>query len=138
MDWLSFGLQSFNLLISPALLLLLGWLGTKLSIWIGSKVKNEQLAGVLIRASDAVLQAVKYVQQVVVSEIKRANEDGVISPEERAAIKAAALGAVKDYLGKTGLAELQRVLGLTPDGVERFLSDRIEAAVHDVKAPVPQ
>lgn len=134
MDTRSFALQALEAL-SPVLLAILAWIGAKLAALIQAKVKNEYLRGALSRLDDAVFNAVRAVEQSVVSEIRKANEDGVITPEERAQIKAAAIAAVKGQLGLKGLGELAKVLGIGAGAVDSFLGDRIEAAVGTLKGP---
>lgn len=51
-----------------------------------------------------------------------------------ARVKAKAIETVRLYLGAKGVAELTKVLGLDGgDSVDKVLSTRIEAAVHDLK-----
>lgn len=120
-------------ILSPILLAALTWLAAKVAQFINAKVKNEYLRGALVRLDDAVLAAVREVQQVTVEAIKAASADGRLTAEERAQVKTKAIEAVKSHLGMKGLAELAKVLGLGGDAVEKMLSTRIEAAVHDLK-----
>jgi hypothetical protein len=96
-------------------------------------VANEYLRSTLVRLDEAVLTAVKKLQQTVVAEIKAASSDGKIDDAEKARIKAAALANVKSYLGTKGLRVLAEVLGLSSGTVDEFLGSRIEAAVHDLR-----
>lgn len=132
MDVSELGLKILELL-SPVLLAALTWLAAKVAQLINAKVKNEYLRGTLVRLDDAVLAAVREVQQVTVEALKIASADGKLTPEERAQVKAKAMEAVKSHLGMKGLAELAKVLGLSGDAIERMLSTRVEAAVHDLR-----
>ena len=87
----------------------------------------------LVRLDDAVLAAVREVQQVTVETIKSASADGKLTAEERAQVKQAAIDAVKSHLGTKGLGELAKILGLEGGAIERLLSTRVEAAVHDLR-----
>ena len=119
------------------------WLGSRAGDLIRAKVDNEALRGVLLRLNDAVVTAVKDLEQTVVDEMKVAAEDGRISREERRRIKDKAVRHVKSYLGPTGLKELGNVLGLWDLAVEDFIGSKVEAAVLDLRragaptAPVP-
>lgn len=132
MDKAELGLKVLEIL-SPLLLAALTWLAAKVAQLISAKVKNEYLRGVLVRLDDAVLAAVREVHQVTVEALKAANADGKLTPEEKAQVKAKAIEAVKSHLGMKGLGELAKVLGLGGDAVEKMLSTRVEAAVHDLK-----
>jgi hypothetical protein len=119
--------------LSPLLVAALAWAAAKAAELIRSKVTSEYLRGTLVRLDDAVLTAVKEMQQTLVAEIKAASADGKIDDAEKARIKAAALSNVKSYLGAKGLRVLAEVLGLSDGTVDHFLGSRIEAAVHDLR-----
>jgi len=119
--------------LSPLLVAALAWAAAKAAELIRSKVANEYLRGTLVRLDNAVLTAVKELQQTVVAEVKAASADGKIDDVERQRIKDAALANVKSYLGPKGLAVLAELLGLSGDTLERYLGSRIEAAVHDLR-----
>jgi hypothetical protein len=132
MDYGELGLKVLQVL-SPILLAALTWVAAKIAQYIQAKVKNEYLRGVLVRLDDAVLAAVREVQQVTVEAIKSASADGKLTPDERARVKQAALDSVKSHLGMKGINELAKILGLETGAVDRLLSTRVEAAVHDLK-----
>jgi hypothetical protein len=118
---------------APVLMAALSWAAAKLATLIRSKVDNEYLRGALVRLDDAVLTAVKELQQTVVAEVKAASADGKIDDAERKRIKDTALANVKSYLGPKVLAVLAELLGLSGGTLEQFLGSRIEAAVHDLR-----
>jgi hypothetical protein len=120
--------------LSPLLIAGLSWLALKATQLITAKVKNEYLRGVLVRLDDAVLVAVREVQQVTVDGLKAASADGQLTPEERAKVKETALSTIKSHLGAKGLAEVANILGLENGTLDKLLSTRVEAAVHDLKA----
>jgi hypothetical protein len=120
--------------VSPLLVAALTWVAAKLAAYIRSKVENEYLRGVLVRLDEAVITAVKDLQQTTVAEIKKASADGKIDHEEKASIKAAALSNVKSYLGMRGVETLGEVLGLSEGALDRFLGSKVEAAVHDIRS----
>ncbi len=132
MDYGELGLKVFEAL-SPLLLAALTWVAAKAAQYIAAKVKNEYVRGVLVRLDDAVLAAVREVQQVTVEAIKAGSADGKLTPEERARVKQAAIDSVKSHLGMKGIAELAKILGLEGGAIEKLLSTRVEAAVHDLK-----
>jgi hypothetical protein len=131
-DWNELGWKVFQAL-SPVLLAALTWVAARAAQLIHAKVRGEYLRGVLLRLDDAVMAATREVHQVVVEELKAASTDGRLTPEERARVKARAVETVRSHLGMRGVAELAKVLGLDDGGVEKILSTRVEAAVHDLK-----
>jgi len=120
--------------LSPLLLAALSWLSLRIAALISAKVRNERLHGILTRLDDAVFMAVREVEQVFVSMLKNANDDGALSADERRDAKDAAVRAARSYLGARGVAELCKVLGLVDDEVERLLSARVEGAVYNLRA----
>ena len=132
MDYGELGLKVLQIL-SPILLAALTWVAAKAAQYIQAKVKNEYLRGVLVRLDDAVLTVVREVQQVTVEAIKSGSADGKLTPDERARVKQAAIDSVKSHLGMKGIAELAKILGLEGGAVEKLLSTRVEAAVHDLR-----
>lgn len=123
------------LALSPVFLALLGWVAKKIADLIHANVKNAYLKGALVRLDYAVINAVKEVEQTTVEEMRKANADGKITKDEVHRIKAAALASAKSYLGKKGLDELLKVLGIGSEAeVNRVIGNRIESAVHDLKA----
>jgi hypothetical protein len=120
--------------LSPLLLAALSWLSLRIAALINAKVSNERLNGVLTRLDDAVFMAVREVEQVFVSMLKTASDDGALTAEERRQAKDAALQAARSYLGTRGLAELGKVLGLPGDEVDRVISGKVEAAVYNMRA----
>ena len=109
------------------------WLGVRAGELIQARVDNEALRCVLLRLNDAVVTAVKDLEQSVVDEVKAAAEDGRISRGERRRIKEKAVRHVKSYLGPKGLKELGGVLGLWDLAVEDFIGSKVEAAVLDLR-----
>lgn len=124
--------------VLPLLGILASWASIELAKFIKAKTKNEALAGALVRLNDVVFTVVKSLNQTVVDGLKAANADGRVTPEEVAKIKADALALVKSHIGPKGLDELLYVFGLKDEAaLDKFVSDKVEAAVGDVKAAAP-
>ncbi|MGN6110849.1 MAG: hypothetical protein ACTHU0_37450, partial [Kofleriaceae bacterium] len=118
---------------APVLMAAATWAAAKLAVFIASKVQNEYLRGALTRLDDAVLTAVKELEQTLVTKIRAAAVDGKLDAIERDRIKEAALANVKSYLGPKGLKLISDVLGLSGVVTDQFLASRIESAVHDLR-----
>jgi hypothetical protein len=116
-------------LLTPVLLAVFGWLSWRAAGWINAYTKNAKLKGILLRLDDAVFTAVSALEQTVVVAAKTAASDGQLTKSDGAAVKAAALAEIKSHLGQKGIAELQAILGVKPEGLDSFLSSRIEASV---------
>lgn len=124
-------------LLGTILLALMSMGAAKLVALIQAKTKNEWLKTALVRATDAVFQAVHFVEQTMAAKLKDAASDGKISAEEGAQLKAAALDAVKSYLGDNGMKELMSILGFDSPSLDKFLSDKIEASISQIKQANP-
>lgn len=119
--------------LGTVLVAVLTWLGARLASLITANIHNVYLRGVLVRADDAVITAVKEVGQIYVDELKKANVDGVLTADEKAQAKKNAVAKAKEYLGPKGLILIEQVLGLTGSALDGFLGGKVEAAVVDNK-----
>ncbi|MBJ6762813.1 hypothetical protein JGU66_18775 [Myxococcaceae bacterium JPH2] len=95
---------------------------------------ESKLAQVLSRASTLAEAVVREVQVTLRAELEKAAADGVLTTDELAKIKAAAVAQLKASLGEHGLKELQDVLRLTAGNIGVYLGGLIEAAVDRMKA----
>ena len=120
--------------LAPVLMAALTWAAALLANWLRAKVKNVYLQGLFLRLEDAVLTAVKEANQVMVDALKDASSDGVLTEEEKAAVKAKVIAVVKSHLGVKGLAELAKILGLDDGALTALIGSKIEATVYDIKA----
>ncbi len=119
--------------LSPVLLAALSWLSFKLSQLINAKVRGEALRTTLLRVDDAVTAAVRETQQVLVDKLKPTTADGVLTEDERRQVRQAVLDSIRWQLGMRGIAEASKVLGFRNGEIERFLSTRVEASVHQLR-----
>jgi hypothetical protein len=123
-------MQFFLPLMGAALV----WLKVKLIAWIQAKTKNEMIAGMLARLADSVVTLVREAEQTTVAAIKAAKDPkspgGVnLTKAEAENIKAAVIAKFKEIWGVKGLAEAGKVLGLSEDGLLKFISAKVESAV---------
>ena len=127
----------FNAFIamSPVILGALGWLAKLGAQLIAKKIKNEKIASILTRFDYLALSVVKKVMQTYVEDIRAASADGKLTDEEKKAAKDKAMLEVKSHLGLKGLEELAGVFG-AGDLLNSIIDTKIEATVHDLKAPV--
>ena len=116
------------------------WLGTRAGEMFQAKVRmteaivrNERLRAVLQRLDDAVVTAVKDIEQTLVAEAKALAADGKLSREDRRRLKEAAVRRIKTFLGSAGLKELGEVLDVWELSVEDFIGAKVEANVLDMK-----
>lgn len=121
--------------LAPTLLAALTWLIVRGTQWAQAHTKNAYLQGTLGRLGLFVGTTVQQLEQTVVADLKAAN--GKWTPEVAAKVKADALAQVKQLLGKQGLLEIEKVLGVQGGDVEKFLGDAIESAVHKLPPSVP-
>lgn len=120
---------------SPLILAAVTYLSVRLASLIKAKTSNAYLQGVLLRLNDAVVVAVKEVNQTMVEALK-ASDGGKLSETSKQNAKLAALQTIKAHLGPKGIAELAEVFGVAGVALDNLLGTRIEAAVGASK-PVP-
>lgn len=120
------------------------WLGTRAGDLFQAKVhmtqavvRNERLRAVLLRLDDAVVTAVKDVEQTLAAESKALAADGKLSREDRRRMKETAVRRVKTFLGSAGLKELGDVLDVWELSVEDLIGAKIEATILDMKHGAP-
>jgi hypothetical protein len=97
---------------------------------INAKVRNEFARGALLRLNDAVATIVRETQQTTIDDLKDAAKDGKVDKAELDDIQAQAADRVRAYLGKRGIAEVERVFDR--DQIEAVIKSKIEAAVLDL------
>lgn len=122
-------------LFQPVLAAVATALAGYITLWIRSKVKNETAAGVVDRSKDLLFALVKRANQTVVDKIREAAADGVITDQEKAAIKAAVVDDFKALVGVDGLSAIAYAAGIsnTAGSLDKWIDTHVEAAVHDVK-----
>lgn len=120
-------------LVVPAIIALIGFL----SAWLRSKTKHKNLQSALAMLNDAASTSVRHVEQTIRPFMHEVSRDGVITPEERAQLKAQAMMALRQYLGVHGAKHVQSAFQMDDDQMDRLMDGKIEAAVLDMKASKP-
>ncbi len=115
--------------VAAALGALLCILAKEASSYFKSKTTNTKVQGMLDRLDTVMEDAVKSTQQSVVDSIK----PGDNLAQALASAKTAALDSVKSHFGEKGLEEVKNVLGWDSVLLEKNLSTKLEAKVHDLK-----
>lgn len=122
--------QILQQLIPPLVVALSGLLCVLIGFatnYIASKTKNAKIQAALNRLDTVVDDAVKSAQQTIIGSIKPGDD----LAKSLAEAKAAALASVESHYGPKGIDELKTVLGW--DDLEKNLSTKLEAKVHDLK-----
>lgn len=97
------------------------------TMYLKSKTKNTKVLGALDRFDQVAEDAVKDAQQRVIGSIKPGDD----LKQVLADAKVSAVDSVKAHYGEKGLEELKKILGW--DDIQKNLSTKIEAKVHDLK-----
>lgn len=120
------------------------WLGSRAGDLLQAKLhlaqtsaQSERLRAALLRLEDAVVTAVKDVEQTLVVEYRELARDGKLSREDRRRLKETAVRKVKTFLGSAGLKELGNVLDVWELGVEDLIGAKVEATILDMKKATP-
>jgi signal transduction histidine kinase len=114
--------------LSPVLVALVGLLAAFFAKLIKGKVKQQLLAMAMGKLNEMVWTVVKDLEQTLASEFKKAAADGKLTDAEN--LKELALKKLKSYLS---FDELGKLLGLSSNAAESFVSSKVEAAVSDLK-----
>ena len=119
----------------PVIAILLKVLGQKLAAYIQTKIDNATAEGILMRLNEAAFGAVSEVWQTMGEAMKAAAADGKFTPEEKAALKAAAIASVKNEMGQNGIDTLLHVLGWDGDksAADKVIGAKVEGAIARVK-----
>lgn len=110
------------------------WVGKHLAALLATKTKNSKVRAALTLVSGAVSVAVKSVYQTMRDRMER--DHGTLTTADKSALKKAAVESVWRYLGENGLADVQAALGMGQHELDLYISDRVEAQLHDVKVNV--
>lgn len=78
-----------------------------------------------IEAKNAVLE----VQQTYIDELAKGRADGILTKEEAATARSAAILTLKSNLGVKGLRRIAHAFGLDDPAIDRLLGTHVEAAV---------
>lgn len=120
------------------------WLGTRAGDLLQAKIDltqatlgNERLSAAILRLEDAVVTAVKDIEQTLVVEYRGLAADGKLSREDRRRLKETAVRRVKTFLGSAGLKELGNVLDVWELSVEDLIGAKVEATILDMKHGAP-
>lgn len=96
-------------------------------------LKHLWLRDMLVRLAVEAKAVVMEVQQTYVDRIRYARLDGVLTKDEAAEARRAAIDSLKSNIGPKGLHRLARVLGYDDAGIDRLLDTRIEEQVQRLK-----
>lgn len=112
--------------VTTVLLPLITWAGTKLIQYIGTKVKNEKAAALLITATTIVLNAVRSVFQTYVESLKA-------SGSFNAEAQQTALSKAKDIaLSQLG-DDVKEYISSTYGNLDGWLTNQIESTINLLK-----
>lgn len=105
------------------------WVGLKLANWLGAMSGESKAAAVAARALHFAELVASDLEATVKPQLVKDLEDGKLSPEEGAKLKAMAMERLKLLMGQHGLEELRAVLGIVAPQLDAYLSGVIEKAV---------
>lgn len=101
--------------------------------FLADKIKSQRWSSMILRAGLSMKTIVLEVNAVYVKALKAANEDGVLTDEEKAEAKKMAIDKFKEQWGVKGLKELARVIGFG-DALDSWLGSLLESTLTEVKA----
>ena len=102
---------------------------TAAGVYLSTKYKNNKLIHGLLILDHLAIDVVKELNQTVVADLKRANADGKLTPDEAEQIKHKAIDLVMKRMG-SGIIS---VLGSAFGSVFDLVSTKVEAKIFDLK-----
>lgn len=104
------------------------------SVWLARKAKESSLARLAAHAFDLAQSVVAHIESEMRPKLTSALADGRLTPEERLELKEQAMRLLKEALAEKGLAQLEKVRGLTGSATQVYLSGLVERALGAQKA----
>jgi len=98
-------------------------------LWIHNKVKNKKVDAIMGRLNEFVYNSVELTEKKLVAELKKGAADGKLTKEDGEKILSVAVDSVKGLVGKKGLDELQKILGLDAAAINKLIVAKIETEV---------
>ncbi len=124
--------QVLDIVMVSIFLPLVTYLSARIGIFINETTKATKYGAALAKVNEGTLVAVKAVEQEMRPLIKAAAEDGVLTDEEKAKLKAKAVELSLLHFGD--LKPLLKDLGYqTTEELKEFVRSKIEASIHDMK-----
>ena len=119
-------------LLSPVLVVLIGYAVQKLIVYIDTKTKSQALQSVINHVGHAAYTVVTELGNTVVSDLKKQN-GGQLTPEAVTKLQADALAKLKTYMGINGLKLAADTLKMSDDDLNKFLAGNLESALAGIK-----
>lgn len=115
-------------ILGPVVAALAGWALLKVGAWLKTKTQNEQARALIDLAARSAGTAVRAVEATLRPTLKAAASNGKLTPNEGAALRVAALKAMKSDMGPAAAELLQKSLQLGRDEFDGWLGRQVEAA----------
>ena len=96
---------------------------------IVAKIEDDQLRTKVSMLNEEAHAVVAEISQTLVDEVRKASEDGRITPEERENLRNTAIDLLKSRFSKQWLDDLRDKMGLDDAALQKFLIGKIEAHV---------
>lgn len=112
--------------MGPAILALIGWIGSGFKKWLSNKVENDKAKKMLNDITDIIFNAVMCISQSFVSALKK---DGKFGPKEQEEAKEKALAIVMSQL----TPQLKEYIETNFGDVREYILTKIEAVLWQTK-----
>lgn len=112
--------------VLPFLLSLLSWAAYLGGSLIKAQLKSQKAKDAIALVEAGIVDTIAAGGKVLIHELHIAAQDGVVTAEERAAIRAAVLRTVKEQAGAAAIEELKKLTG----DVDGWLWTKIRAIAH--------
>lgn len=121
--------MQYGTMVLMAMLTGIGWLAIRFGL---DKIKSQRIRDTLLRLGAEMRAVVAETNTVLVDELRKDNEDGKLTAEEKKRAKHMAMEMLKSNLGVKGIKRVTKVLGI--ESINSWLGAHISDTVDSVKA----
>jgi hypothetical protein len=124
--------MQYGTMILMAILSAISFVGLRYGLEL---FKSKRVKGIFTRLAIELRGVVVETNSDYVNDLRKANEDGVLTDEEKQLALEKAISKLKENIGMKGLQRIVKVLGI--ESLESWLGTHIAGMVEDVKKATP-
>lgn len=118
---------------APVITILASYLSLKLTKWLDTKIKDQELKNAIQKLNIVIPDVVKDIEQSFVQREKSISESNKLTDANAVAAKTMAVDRVKQQLGEKGMGEIKQVLDISDSKANSLIASKVEARVFDLR-----
>ena len=118
---------------APLLTLLASYLSLKLTRWLDTKIKDQELKNIVGKLNIVIPDVVKDIEQSFVLKEKLSCNSNRLSDESAVTAKTMAVDRVKQQIGDKGMGEIKEILEISDSKANSLIASKVEARVFDLR-----